>query len=158
MRLCTRRTLSPIHWTSRGRMRGKGATCTAPMTQGRPKCIEAREHCKIGAECAQRRRLSVTTATLASQRPVARGFASRSTGLAGRVRHYGLRIRATTRVFCGPGDQQAPISRQESEGGTRRRVWRPPGGESTSLMYGYGTIGSSSLHAGSAIGWLAPRP
>ncbi len=87
------------------------------------------------------------------------GFRQQIDPLACRMRHYGLRIRATTRVFCGPGDQQAPISHHESEGGIRRRVWRPTGGdESTSLMSGYGTVGSSSLHAGSAIGWLAPRP
>ncbi len=65
-------------------------------------------------------------ATLASQRPVARGFASRSTGLAGRVRHYTstLKIRARTRAFRGPGDRQALIFRQESEGGIRRRIRR----------------------------------
>ena len=41
-----------------------------------------------------------------------------------------LEIRATTRVLGGPGDRQAPIFRQESEGGIRRRMRRQPGGES----------------------------
>ena len=69
---------------------------------------------------------------ITSQRPIARGFASRSTGLAGRERHYAstLEIRAITRVFRHPGGRQAPIFRQESEGGVRRRIRRQPGGES----------------------------
>ena len=33
-------------------------------------------------------------------------------------------------VFRGPADRQAPIFRQESEGGTRRRMRKQPGGES----------------------------
>ncbi len=33
-------------------------------------------------------------------------------------------------VFRGPGDRQAPIFRQESEGGIRRRMRKQPGGES----------------------------
>ena len=34
------------------------------------------------------------------------------------------------RVFRRPSDRQAPIFRQESEGGIRRRMRRQPGGES----------------------------
>ena len=85
----------------------------------------------------QRRRLAVRTATLASQRSVARGFASRSTGLAGRVQAYAstLEIRATMRMFRRPGGRQAPIFRQESEGGIRRRMRRQPGGESGLRCY-----------------------
>ena len=41
-----------------------------------------------------------------------------------------LEIRATTRVFRGPADRQAPIFRQEREGGIRRRMRKQPGGES----------------------------
>jgi hypothetical protein len=125
-------SLPPCLGTSRGRMRGVGATCTAPTTHGRSKRMRVPECCKIGAGCKQRRRRSVRTATLASQRPVARGFASRSTDWAGRVQAYAstLEIRATMRVFRGPGDRQAPIFRQESEGGIRRRMRRQPGGES----------------------------
>jgi hypothetical protein len=113
-------------------MRGVGATCTAPMTHGRPKRTAGPECCQIGAGRAQRRRLSVRTATLASQRSVARGFANRSTGWAGRMQAHAstLEICATMRVFRGPGDRQAPIFRQESEGGIRRRIRKQPGGES----------------------------
>ena len=35
-----------------------------------------------------------------------------------------LEIRATRRVFRGPGDRQAPIFRQESEGGIRKPIRR----------------------------------
>ena len=125
-------SLPPCRGTSRGRMRGVGATCTAPTTHGRPKRMAGPECCQIGAGRKQRRRLSVRTATLASQRPVARGFASRSTGLACCVRAYTsmLKIRATRRVFRRPDDRQAPIVRKESEGGIRRRMRRQPGGGS----------------------------
>ena len=70
------------------------------------------------------------TASLASQRPVAREFASRSTDWAGRVQAYAstLEIRAKRRELGGPADRQAPIFRQESEGGIRRRMRRQPGG------------------------------
>jgi hypothetical protein len=39
----------PCRGTSRGRMRGVGATCTAPTTTGRPKRMVDPECCKIGA-------------------------------------------------------------------------------------------------------------
>ena len=125
-------SLPPCLGTSRGRMRGVGATCTAPTTHGRSKRMRVPECCKIGAGCKQRRRLSVRTASLASQRPIARGFAGRSTGWAGCVRAYAsiFEICATGRVFRGLGDRQAPIFRQESEGGNRRRMRKQPGGES----------------------------
>jgi len=42
-------SLPPHRWTPRGRMRGVGATCTAPTTHGRPKRMTAPECCKIGA-------------------------------------------------------------------------------------------------------------
>ena len=113
-------------------MRGVGATCIAPITHGRPKRMTAPECCKIGAGCTQPRRLSVRTASLASQRPIARGFAGRSTGWAGRVRAYAsvFEICATRRVFRGLCDRQAPIFCQESEGGNRRRMRKQPGSES----------------------------
>ena len=99
------------------------------------------EYCKIGAAGTQRRRLRlfVRTASFRLAATDSRGFgasrfvgASRSTGLAGRMRDYAspLQIRATTRVFRGSVDRQAPIFRQESEGGTRRRMRKQPGGES----------------------------
>ena len=123
----------PLHrWAPRGRLRGVGATCTAPTTHGRPRRMVAPECCRIGAGRTQRRRLSVRTASLASQRPIARGFAGRSTGFASCVQYYAslFEICPTRRVFRGPGDRQAPIFRPESEGGIRRRVRRQPGGES----------------------------
>jgi hypothetical protein len=43
-------SLPPCRGTSRGRMRGIGATCTAPTTKAcRPKRMISPEHCKIGA-------------------------------------------------------------------------------------------------------------
>jgi hypothetical protein len=42
-------SLPPHRWTSRGRMRGVGATCTATTTHGRPKRMTAPEYGKIGA-------------------------------------------------------------------------------------------------------------
>ena len=42
-------SLPPHRWTPRGRMRGVGATCTAPTTHGRPKRMKAPECCQIGA-------------------------------------------------------------------------------------------------------------
>jgi hypothetical protein len=74
------------------------------------------------------RRLSVRAATLASQRPVARGFASRSTGLAGHVRHYTstLKTRATTpcsagRLACRPrySARRAKVGFRGEFGGSR---------------------------------------
>ncbi len=41
-----------------------------------------------------------------------------------------LEIRAKRRELGGPADRQAPLFRQESEGGIRRRMRRQPGGES----------------------------
>ena len=134
--------------------RGVGATCTALKTHGRPGHMTAPEYRKIGAGLTQRRRLAVRMVPLAPQRPIARGFASASTELAVRVRDYAstLKIRATRRVFRGPGDRQAPISARRAKvgfrgefGGSRAR---------TALMSGYGTVGPSSLHAGSTIGRL----
>jgi hypothetical protein len=49
----------------------------------------------------------------------------------------------------------------ESEGGIRRQIRRQPAAgrrERTALMFGYGTVGRSSLHAGGAIGRLTARP
>ena len=42
-------SLPPHRWTSRGRMPGLGATCTAPTTHGRPTRMIAPDYCKIGA-------------------------------------------------------------------------------------------------------------
>ena len=64
---------------------------------GRPKRMKAPEHCKIGAGRTQRQGSSDRTASLASKRPVARGSASGSTGLTGRVRAPG---RAFTIRIC----------------------------------------------------------
>jgi hypothetical protein len=130
-------------------VRGVGATCTAPTAHGRPKRTPAPECCQIGAGRTQRRRLSVRAASLASQRPVARGFASRLTGLAGRVRAYAsvLKIRATRQVLGGPADRQAPIIREESEGGIRRRMRKQPGGESGLGQHSCMGIGPSAWAA-----------
>ena len=42
-------SLPPCRGASRGRMRGVGATCTAPTTHGRPKRMVGPECCQIGA-------------------------------------------------------------------------------------------------------------
>jgi hypothetical protein len=88
------------------------------------------------------------------------GFREQIDGSAGRVRCYTskLEIRATTRAFHGPGDRQAPIFRQESEGGISEANSGAAGRrDRMELMSGNGTVGSSSWHAGSATGWLTPR-
>jgi hypothetical protein len=55
-------------------------------------------------------------------------------------------------LFCHPGGRQAPIFRQESEGGIRRRMRKQPGGEERmALVSGYGTVGPSSWHVWIAI-------
>ena len=87
----------------------------------------------------------------------------RSTGWAGRVqyqhRHSRSEIRAKMRVFRGPDDRQAPIFRQESEGGIRRRIRKQPGGESgRHWCLGMEPSVASSWHAWSAIWRLTPRP
>ncbi len=148
-------SLPPHRWSPRGRTRGVGATCTAPATHGRPKRMTAPEYGKIGAGPTRRRRVSVRTASLASQRPVARGFASRSTGLAGHVRDYASshEIQMTMRVFRGRVTGRPRLSR-ESEGGISRRVGRQPGDERTALKPGRGTVGPSSWH----VRRLTPRP
>ena len=60
--------------------------------------------------------------------------ASRSTGLAGRVRYYAslLKIRATTRVFHGPGDRQV-YSTKGAKVLILRRVRRQPRGDKPPL-------------------------
>ena len=52
------------------------------------------------------------------------GFRQQIDGWAGRERHYAskLEIRATRQAFRGPVDRQAPIFRQESEGGIRTKL------------------------------------
>jgi hypothetical protein len=104
---------------------------------GRPKRMKAPEYCKIGAGrteyCkigagrTQRQGCSDRTASLASQRPVARESASGSTGLTGRVRIYAStrEIRATTCVTGRPRH-----SARRAKEGFRRRVRRQPGGSS----------------------------
>ena len=63
-------------------------------------------------------------------------------------------------MFRVTGDRQAPIflqgsqRRWESEANSEAAVRR----ERTDLMSGYVSVGPSTLHAGSAIGWLTPRP
>jgi hypothetical protein len=42
-------SLPPHRWTSRCRMRGVGATCTAPTTHGHHKRMEGPECCQLGA-------------------------------------------------------------------------------------------------------------
>jgi hypothetical protein len=70
-----------------------------------------------------------------------------------------LEIRAKMRVFRGPDDRQAPIFRQESEGGIRRRIRKQPGGESgRHWCLGMEPSVASSWHAWSAIWRLTPRP
>ena len=56
------------------------------------------------------------------------------------------------RALHGPSDQQAPVFRQGSEGGTTRRVRRHAAGrrERTALLSGHGTAGPSSWQAGNA--------
>jgi hypothetical protein len=54
LRLDGRASLPPCRGTSRGRMRGVGATCTAPTTHGRPKRMKAQEYGKIRAARNQR--------------------------------------------------------------------------------------------------------
>jgi hypothetical protein len=113
-----------------------------------------------------------TRLRLASQRPIARGFASRSTGLAGRVRQYAanLEIRAARRVFCGPGDRQAagPVTgtptiippgerRWDSEASSEAAGRR----ERTTRMSWHVWAWKPSVRAActqGAIGRLTPRP
>ena len=84
-----------------------GAICTAQKPHGRP---NRTAYSNIGAARTQRRRLFVRTASHASQRPIAHGFASSSTGSADRVRHASA-LRSARRNACsvGPVDSQAPI-------------------------------------------------
>ena len=148
-------------WTSRGRMRGEGATCTAPTTYGRPERMRAPEYGKIGAARTQRRRLSVRTAPLASQRPIARGICRESDGVGRVAAGLGIatrrarlkRVSPWARRPAGPdhppGDQRCGF-RGEYRGSQAR--------DRTVLMPGNVDAGPSSWHAGTAIGRLTPRP
>ena len=69
-----------------------------------------------------------------------------------------LEIRAKRRELGGPADRQAPIFRQESEGGIRRRIRKQLGGETDGAGLWYGAVESSSWHVWSAIWGLTPRP
>ena len=73
-------SLPPCQGTSRGRMRGVGATCTASTTHGRPNTHgKPLEYGKFGAGCTQRRRRSVRSFVCAAT-AVARGLARTATG------------------------------------------------------------------------------
>ena len=97
---------------------------------------------------------------LASQRRIARCFASRSTESDWPHATLRIRTRSTPRGACSaPGDRQAPIfppgeRRWDSEATSGAAGQR----ERTALMSGHETICPSSWHAGGAIGRLTPRP
>jgi hypothetical protein len=130
--LASRASIPSYRWTYRGRMRGVGATCTAPKTHGRLTCISAPEYCKFwrGTKSASTPLRQSGVSRLAATDGA--GIRRQIDGIRGGVRHCAstlkirattrvstLKIRATTRVFRGPSDRQAPIFRQESEGGIR---------------------------------------
>ncbi len=121
-------SLPPYRWTSRGRMRGVGATCTAPATHGRPKHTSAPEYGKIGAARAQRRRRSGQKRRLSPRRDRSLGVATaaRRDGPAISVRHNApppRKTRATARRSAGrAGDRHAPSIRQGIEGAISRLV------------------------------------
>ena len=100
-------SLPPHRRSSRGRMRGVGATCTAPTTHGRSKRTSAPEYGTIGAARAQRRRRSGQKRRLSPRRDRSLGVATaaRRDGQAILVRHYApppRKTRATARAFRGP--------------------------------------------------------
>ena len=129
--LASRASIPSYRWTYRGRMRGVGATCTAPKTHGRLKCISAPEYCKFWRDTKSASKPLRQSGVSRLAATDGAGIRRQIDGIRGGVRHCAstLKIRATTRVFRGPSDRQAPIFRQESEGGIGR-IRRQPGGES----------------------------
>ena len=89
LRLDGRASLPPCRGTSRGRMRGVGATCTAPTTHGRPKRMKAQEYGKIRAARNQRCRYLSFPLSFPSERRLS-PRSDRSLGLSPADRRAGL--------------------------------------------------------------------
>jgi hypothetical protein len=151
-----RASLPSYRWASRCRMRGARGDLHSPNDAWTPQPHGQRSG-KIGAGWTQRRRLSVRAA---SQPRSDRGFASRSTGSADRVRHYAAcivtKIRATKRVFRGGRSTRRPrftpsrkrrLDSDASSKAARRR-------RRTTLPLGHVDAGPSSWRAGR----LTPPP
>jgi hypothetical protein len=156
--------LPPHRWTSRGRMRGVGATCTAPTTHGRPKRITAPEYGKIGAARAQRRRRSGQKRRLSPRRDRSLGVLTAArrdwpywcdTMHRRLVRPARRRARSAGRA----GDGHAPIIRQESEGAMPRRdrrreraalvsAWAPVGPSVRAARTAWSAIGAAHTRCG----------
>ena len=124
-------SLPPYRSTSRGRMRGIGATCTAPTTHGRFERMTARNTARSAqAARTQRRRRSVRTVSSSLA-------ATESLGVSPQTADWlAVSIVCITREdprdesrVRRPGDRHAPMIRQESEGGISRRVRRQPGAD-----------------------------
>jgi hypothetical protein len=128
-------------------MRGVGATCTAQTTHGRPKRMALAAAAPGRPECCKPEIGTVLMSAASS--PFRQNGDSRLAATCCSGSHEqidGLSwpraslcidtqdqlIRAKRRVVRhpSPGDRQAPIFRQESEGGIQRRIRRQPGGES----------------------------
>ncbi len=119
---------SPYRLTSRGRMRGAGATCTAPTTNGRPKRMKVPEYGKIARESQSPPfRQSGDSRLAATCRS---GFREQIDGIGWPRATLYIDTQDTRDGFRGPVGLQAPVFRKESEGGIPRRVRRQPGGES----------------------------
>ena len=121
-------SLPPCRGTSRDRMRGVGATCTAPTTHGRPK----RAHVSHGM-LPDRRGLSPFRQNGNSRLAATgrSGFRRQIDGLGWPRAPLCIDTRdPPEEARVARAGWQAPIFRQESEGGIRRRMRRQPGGES----------------------------
>ena len=125
-------SLPPCRRTSRGRSRGVGATCTAPTTHGRPK--RSAWWAQNAARSARHERSVVAVPSDGVSRLAATGrsgFREQIDGLGWLRAPLHRHSRSARRGACSAGGgRQAPIFRQESEGGIRRRMRRQPGGES----------------------------
>jgi hypothetical protein len=132
-----------------------GATCTAPKdawtskTHVSPRIRQDRRGTNAASSPFRQNGISRS-----SQRLIARG-----TGLAGRVRNYASKLEITATMPCSrAGWPKGPDMPRERRW-IRRRIRGAAGRrERTVLMAVYEAVGLSSLYAGSAIRWLAPRP
>jgi hypothetical protein len=117
-------SLLPHRWTSRGRMRGVGTTCTAPnytWTSRTHDSSGVRQDLRGMNAASSPFRQNGDSRLAATGRS---GFRQQIDGIGWPRENYASTLRSalTRRVFRGPGDRQAPMFRQGSEGGIRRRM------------------------------------
>jgi hypothetical protein len=145
-RLARALRLAPTMLLDFSRMRGVGATCTAQTTHDVPNAGQPLNTARSAPFRQDGNSLLAATGRS--------GVRERIDGIGWPSATLCIDTRDPRVMFRGPGDRQAPIFRQKSEGELDSQGSSEAAGrrDRTALMSGHGTVGPSSWHAGSAIG------